>query len=903
MTLSIFCPNNHLILDALRCKECNWERPLPGDIGEPVWAPVALGAGLGGPGRGVFANPGVAGGIAVFPSREGQFFGVDLSSGQVCWNIHLDPGLMTRSLVPFDNKLLASLSDERQLGQAENANLLIIDPDSSAQRILWASEGHQLSPPVLTDELILLRTSTSELVALSRNARPQPVWRRPLQAWWALPPFIAGGMILVSDGRPMHGEGYLKAFDLADGTPRWKIPTDGLVSRPLSAGGGVVVFINGRRRLVALDLQTGETLWEQEYKRVYSPPLIGAGNTHLVVRGAAPSGEAGHYMLQALDPVTGEMKMEVPLPVGARARVLACHENTLFLGCDAGCIHAYRATDGEQQWVYQLGSDEDPIRTELVIADGFLLAGTHSGKVIGIRVAAPCLELEPPGEYIERGEFDNAAAAYALIGDMRRAAEIFAQELKDHQKALRLYDNAGLYQEAGELASQLEMHKEAKGYFAKAGNPRAVAEELIRNGDLLGAAKVLEQCGELMRAAKLYEEAGDLRSSLEVYKRLKNWPKAFQLWTQVSPEDKDVHDFGKAGKYKEAGEAAFALGMFDKAAKNFEKAGLQERELVALQNLAKEKGKHWALERIAEVSRSKGKFAVEADAWSKLGRPAKAANAYHRAAQQAERIDPGNEVGIADLYERARHYYDDIGMEIECRECREKIVYYRSLPFIAIKGETQKAFREGEFNLMDLVLRNVGRGVASNVRVQVSGGHFEIGETASSSLFRNIYPERERKTKIPLRPLVDQVGETVPLIIEWTWQDIEGNNYREQITEYFQVKAKDESQSGGTPQHIEYHFHDQAVHAAGERVDVIKGDRIEGDQIKGDKVEAGAQKGDRVEIRRGEGVRLSGEGLGQVDTAGKDTLLCPNCHLPPENPEDTFCWACGGKLPRSCKRR
>jgi len=886
--ISIFCPNNHLILDALRCQECHWERPLPGDLGEPAWAPVALGAGLGGPGRGVFASPGVAGGMAVFPSREGQLFGVDLNSGQVGWNIHLDTGLMTRSLVPFDNKLVASISDERQLGQAENANLVIIDPDSGAQRTLWESDGHQLSPPVLTDELILLRTSTSELVALSRNAQPHPVWRRPLQAWWALAPFIAGDMILVSDGRPMHGEGELLAFELSDGVQRWKRPTDGLVSRPLTADERVIVLINGRRQLVGLDQGTGETLWEQEYKRVYSPPLMGAESLHLVVRGPAPSGEDGHYLLQSIDPTTGVVEREIPLPASARARVLACYENTLFLGCDAGCIYAYRASDGKQQWVYPLGSDEDPIRTELVIADGLLIAGTYYGEVVAIRVAKPLLEMESPETFIQRDEFENAAAAFALSGDMRRAAEIYAQELKDHQKAFRLYEHDNLFQQAGELASQLGMHKEAKEYFDNAGNQKAVAEELIRTGDLLGAARIYEQLGELMRAAKLYGEAGDLRRSLDVYKRLKNWGKVIQLLTQVSPVDKDVHDLEDAERYKEAGEAAFSLGLFDRAVKNFEKAGEQERELDALQCAANEKGKNWVFERIAEIGRGKGKFAVEADAWSKLGRPAKAAIAYQRAAQQAERIDASNELGIADLYERARQYYDDIGMNKECQQCLEKIIYYRSLPFIVIEGKTQKAFREGAFNRLDLVLRNVGRGVARNVRVQVGSGRFEVGETASNMLLKNIYPERERQTQIPLRPLLDQVGETVPLIIEWMWQDRDGNNYREQITEYFQVKAKDESQSGGTPQHIEYHFHDQAVHAAGERVDVIKGDRIEGDQIKGDKVEAGAQKGDRIEIQRGERASLT---IDDTQLTAETGPSCPNCHLPVD-PEANFCTAC-----------
>ena len=886
--ISLFCPNNHLILDAPRCKECNWERPITGDIGESAWEPVALGAGLGGPGRGVYSRPGASGGVAVFPSREGQLLGVDLSSGDVSWHVPLESGLMTRSLVSYGGKLLASISDERQLGQAGRASLVSVDPASGSIKGVWESEGHQLSPPTLEENTVYLRTSTSELIALKGN---KPIWRKSLQAWWALPPHIADGMILVSDGRPMHGEGELLAFSLSDGTKRWKRPTDGLISRSLTSDENVVAFLNGRKQIVALELQSGEPLWDQEYKRVYSPPLIGAGNLFLVVRGQPPSGEEGHYQLQALAPSTGEMMWEAPLPAEARARVLACHENSVFLGCDGGCIHAYRVSDGQQQWAYTLGNKEDPIRTELVIVDGLLIAGTYSGKVVAIRVAEAQLVLEPADEYYKRGEIENAAAAYALEGNLLRAAEIFAQELKDHTKALSLYDHAGLYQEAGELASQLGMHKEAKEYLDKAGNPRAVADILIDDGDLLGAANILEKCGDLMRAAKLYGEASDLRRSLDVYKRLKNWPKVVQLLTQVSPIDKDVHDLENAEKFKEAGDAAFALGMYDRAAKNYEKDDEKESELAALQNLAKEQPKDWAYERIAELSRSMGRFAVEGSAWERLGRPAKAAVAFHRAAQQAERIDAENEAKIADLYEHAKELYDDIGMDQECQQCWEKIVYYRSLPFIGIEGITQKGFREGEFNLLDLVLRNIGRGVARNVRLNVRSDRFEIGETSTNLLLKNIFPGRERATQIPLRPLMEQVGKTVPLIIEWMWQDDDDESYREQITQYFDVRAKDES-SSGTPQHIEYHFHDQAVHAAGERVDVIKGDRVEGDQIKGDKIEAGAQKGDRIEIQRGEKARVT---VSDADVTTGSGPSCPNCHLPVEE-GDKFCEVCGASI-------
>ena len=873
MTLSIFCPNKHLILNAPRCSKCGWERPQPSDIGEPSWGPVTLGAGLGGLGRHVFAQPGLGGGVAVFPwrvkeeKRPGKLIGLEAATGELRWKTELGPGERTSALLPDGKRLLAGISDVRSLGESEAGRLIAIEPSSGEITTLWKADGHQVSPPTLTGEHLILRTSSSALVAFSREKEPRELWRQPLNAWWAQPPFMAENTVLASDGHPMHGEGFLQAYRLTDGAPRWKISTDNLLSQPPTSLGQLLVIRNGRRQLLGINLKDGREVWKKEYKRIYSPPVAGKEYIFVSVRGSAPAGQEGRYVLQALNPENGEVVWEIPLP--ARVRIMGWGQNTLYGGSDDGHVLAY-SPNGKLLWTYILGSDEDPVRTELTPTGEVLLAGTYFGKAVALRTVAPKPEIDSPESYLEREEYDSAAAAYALVKDFRRAADIYTNQLKAYDKAFALYEHAALFQEAGELASSLDLRKKASEYFQKAGNKRAYAEELIQNDDLLGAAQIYKQIGDLMRAASLYEKAGDLRSSMEVYKRLNRWGKVLKLRTKVSPDTKDIQDFEQAGKLKEAGETAFKLGMYGKAAKLFKKAEEDEYELMALEKLAKEKGEDWGLERMVELAKGMGKFGQEARVWEKLGRPMKTAEAYHRAARQAEQISQDNEKQIANLYSKAEYYFEEAGQIDLCTQCHQKVIRYTHLPVVIVEGQPQKAFREGEWNIITLNAKNIGYGIAKNIRIAVGGAQFVADSSNSVWVIRSLGKGVSTKTEFHIQHRKGEATGHVPLRIRWTWTDNKKQKHDQDISATVYVKDRDDSRTNQTPAQIIYN---------------ITGDHIGGDRFDGDKVEEGGRKGDSVDINRGKGVSLH-------TGVAKNSNVCPNCYLPIKE-EGKHCQECG----------
>ena len=402
MPLTIFCPASHLILDAARCAQCGWERPAPGEIGQPAWGPVSLGVELGGPGRHVFAQPAVLGGIAAFPLGNHEIVGLGLTDGKERWRTSPPEGLMTRNLVVNRGTFLASLSDDRPIGLAGSGQLVSLDPVSGHVLPLWQADGHQLSAPLVMNNQIFLRTSTSELIALQNSPKVKLQWRIPLDTWWALPLHAADGLVLFCDGNAMQGQGRLIAVRMEDGARVWSHTTHGMLTQPPASLNGFVIFQDGRKQVTALDLQTGKQAWEQKINHIYTAPVESDTSFVFAMRGSTKKEDKGYYLLRAVDPASGQVRWEAPLP----ARVLippVWHENRIYLGSEAGRLFVYSERDGTLLLDQALTGEDDPLRTELVISDGLLMTGSYEGNILAVRIGAPREEIESPKAYLDKG--------------------------------------------------------------------------------------------------------------------------------------------------------------------------------------------------------------------------------------------------------------------------------------------------------------------------------------------------------------------------------------------------------------------------------------------------------------------------------------------------------------------
>jgi outer membrane protein assembly factor BamB len=787
-------------LDAPRCPVCGWTRPAAVGLGQPAWGPLELNGGLGGPGKSTFAGMAAVSGVVAVPQRDGSIAGLNLGDGSQRWRVVLPQGCMARRLVADGGRLLLAISDERSPEQAGPGRLAVLDPGDGQFETVYQAQTPLLSAPLLAADKLLLRTAQPELLALARGGSFQPLWRQPLQAWWSLAPFVAGETVLVPDGQVMQGEGLLLAFAQADGRRLWQQPTDGLLAYPPVACGNILLIRDGWRNLAALALDSGRALWPpRSYERIYSNLAASAKQVYLVVRGQAEASQPGHYLLQSLDAAANRVVWATPLP----GRVTTLHllnEQTLLMASDDGRLMACETRYGRLLWQYPLGTEMDPIQTELLVVDDLMLAGTYNGRLAALQVsvtvtpvmAEACLQL---------GDYEGAAAVFALQGDFRQAAQLYLEKLSEPEKALLLLEQGGFYEQAGDLAYQHQAFGRARQDYQQAGSLRKEAQSLAQMGDSLSSARLFEQNGNLLDAARQYEKGNELRRAMELFAKTNQQEDYRRLRALVPATLGDVEALERAGQLLEAGEAAMQMMAWRKAVDLFHRAALPEQELAAIQKLALSEGQDWAWQRQAELAQAGEEYDLEAQAWEHLGQDLLAAQACCRAAVQAEASAVLDEVGAAALYERAAHYYAMAGEETRRWECWTKVVYYQRLPWLVLNASAQKAFREGDINTVNIRFTNIGRSGARNIQIVSNSAIFELVYATPNLPIPGLGPQLGLDVQLYMRPSLDVSGEAAPLELRWSWQDHRGQGYNDHFSVSVNVRER-AAAAGGTPVNI-----------------------------------------------------------------------------------------------------
>lgn len=895
MTDTIFCPSNHLILDAPRCEICGWVRPLPGLLGTITWEIPTVGGTLGGTGTRLHLE--VINGVLLLPLGTGGLAAWDLRRQARIWQNPLDPGLRSYGCVADGQRWLTALCDERSIEEAHGGSLVAVTPATGEIRPIWRAEAHKLTLPVPAEREWIVRTANYELVAFERTS-DEIVWRHPLAYGQGLVQALAGRILLICDGHILQGDWTLSALDLDTQNLLWQQPVGSMLVHDGLALGDVWVY-REEKILAARNLKTGAVVWEKANSHLYGGLASDGNSVFVALRGNRDRQAPDHYLLQALDPQTGTEIWRTGLPDRVN-QMLFLAPGSLILTGDHGGLMAFSTRDGSRLWNCEVTSREDPFGTDLICVNDTALIGTCSGRLVAVHVGAPQTPAGDPRDLLAGGKLQAAADGFALAGNLEQAGDIYMDGLNEPFKALQLYERGGQHHKAGDLAYRLERYIQALNAFTALNDLDGQVNALLALGDELKAAPILESMGRLDKAAWAYEKGGDPYNAWKIQLKLRNMDEVSRLSKQL-PNDAQVIDGMEAGGFvQEAAEKALSAGLLEKAAKLFHKAGLPYDELQTLKRLVAAHPEDWSLLRIAELARSLGAFEDQADALVGLRRYEEAASAYQTAAEQAEVVDAKNEARIADLYELAAKYYDDSGLDEENKHCHFKVIYYRRLPWVTINGTASMTFIEGEFNMLDLKVQNIGRGTARDVSIRANADRFELDPDATRKLMekdlRSLHYTRTKEITIGLRPLKDQVGDNVTLTLEWSWTDDQGKSYSDYAQTIIRVKRRGES-SGSTPVQNIYHIEagGKVIQADG-NVNVIGGDYAVGDKFGGDKIMAGANKGDQVNVNRPRGFQIHSDGpaaaSGAAEGCASECIPCPVCHLPVKV-GDHFCDKCG----------
>lgn len=216
-------------------------------------------------------------------------------------------------------------------------------------------------------------------------------WRYQADGTVRSSPAVTGRLVYVGTA------GALLALDRADGTVRWRYDAGSPLPSSPAVADGVVVIGARDGSIHAVDAATGARRWstppvkalplpwgKEGWDYWVSSPVV-VGDTVLM---GTPDGR-----LTAFDLESGDVRWSADL--GARTRSSpAVADGIVYIGDDAGIVHAVRLADGREVWRHEtigagLSSAEsgwDPVSLQAspAVADGRVFIGSRDGGVYAL---------------------------------------------------------------------------------------------------------------------------------------------------------------------------------------------------------------------------------------------------------------------------------------------------------------------------------------------------------------------------------------------------------------------------------------------------------------------------------------------------------------------------------------
>jgi len=228
------------------------------------------------------------------------------------------------------------------------------DPGPAAGAVIrwrYQADGTVRSSPAVTDRLVYIGTSAGGLLALDREDGTMR-WRYDAGSPLPSSPAVTDGVVVIG-----ARDGSVHAVDAATGARRWS-------TAPVEA----------------LPLPWGREGWDYW---VSSPVVV--GDTVLI---GTPDGR-----LTAFDATSGAVHWSADL--GARTRSSpAVADGTVYIGDDAGILHAVRLANGWEVWRHETigagvssaesGWDRVSIQASPAVADGRVFIGSRDGGVYAL---------------------------------------------------------------------------------------------------------------------------------------------------------------------------------------------------------------------------------------------------------------------------------------------------------------------------------------------------------------------------------------------------------------------------------------------------------------------------------------------------------------------------------------
>jgi outer membrane protein assembly factor BamB len=599
------------------------------------------------------------------------------------------------------------------------------------------------------------------------------LWCTDLDQPPAGPPLVTDDLLLVptQESRPPSHNSALYALSLADGSKQWEYSFDYALISGLATVQTLKVsetfrvltlvatassdLLRGQGMLLALD-HTGEERWRWApgVQRLSAPTIA---DDLVCVAGDAQT-------LLLLDPLSGEERASLTLPVSASLSAPAIAGNVAYVPCRGPHLLAV-GLDGGLRWRFDAQAAPDVWLDQTPIVAGERLFTTSSaGTVVALCAAdgSPAWQrdvgpagkrLSPPstgGQYLYVGARDGLYALDLSTGEMvwtfptpRRVSAmpivaggvVYVNCHDHHLYALDAAD--GQEQWRYEAAGRLTVHP------GVAFSPEARVFVVDRDGTVTAVARPLsaaehEAAGHWIAAASAYAAQGQFARGAELLAAHDEPFKAAELWK--------------------------AAGETERAAEQYELAGAWQQA---------------------------------ADLWERLGRLRKHAAALEEHARALADQSPTDEEGAAAWAAAALAY--EIAGEIERAEaCEWQVARYTRQPIISMEVKHEGLVWQA-WSRLKFTVRNDGYGPARNLIVRASGDQFE-GQVMTTRQIITLDAGRQRIDRLDIRPL--QHGDSVPLRVQTEYFDQTGQLHAFEQTLYLPVASSQETRGAAEFHHI-----------------------------------------------------------------------------------------------------
>jgi outer membrane protein assembly factor BamB/tetratricopeptide (TPR) repeat protein len=868
---------------------------------------------------------------AAIPAADKAVLALDVGSGRELWRRPLAVRQVSDPLVAGDTIYVAT-SD----GYA--AALALADA-----AVRWRSliAGVCLAAPAWTGELVVYGGDKGVLTAL-RAADGQPAWSFTADAGgqWGVqfpyPAAVADGVLYVTC---WNGRCYALAADTA--ALLWAFgPTKRPPMTPPLVAGDAVYFCAHDRYVYCLERGTGRQRWRTQLeRRSQTTPLLIEGRLYVASQnhqvyaldpatGApeekplletprhveadwASDGERiylgdceGHLFALAVRAPREETDPEKLIAQGKWAdaagrlalagdfrRAGDIYRDQLREPRCAAQLYERGGEPGLAAEMYEQAGNDKIARRLYREARRFADAGRLSERLGDLAGAAQDYEAASQPDRAARfceqlGLWAQAASLYEEAAEAARqagrlpdardnwyqAAEIYYRSLRQPEKAVQLYKQAGRTDRLDHVIAEERDPKfqivisrlfygpdELIRRLSEQGRYVAAAEECLRLARPTDAGRLYEQAAEYALAAEQYRAAGLPGEAARVLELAGDWPRAAALYAE-------------AGNRKRAGDLYTRAGNHQAAAENYEASGWP-----ALAAEQWERLEQW--ERAAGQWRAAGEHRRAAEAWLRLNACDRAAESYWFAAQAAQAAKRLAEE-VATLYDLACQNYLNCSEERQAQECDRLRRWLRKQPLLQVNAPTLDEFTLGDSAKLNIVIANVGWGMAREISFDVRG-EFQADKTRVSKI-PGLAADVERTQ--PLYIIPQRTGRQVPLDLIIAYADQAGAAMPP-LMQTFDITVRDKAGRIGdsTPQQIIVQQGGQVIQApAASKVEV------------GDKYS--------VEVKRQTAASATAGGLhvtmtdgGPASPAETQMVQCSNCGE--RQPGGRFkCSRCGAPL-------